>query len=61
MEVHRRIPFFIPNFAILRSNPLALIVQKYGGSSVGDADKIKHVAKRVIAAQNAGNQVVVVV
>jgi aspartate kinase len=40
---------------------LALIVQKYGGSSVGDANKIKHVAKRVIAAQNAGNQVVVVV
>ena len=40
---------------------MALIVQKYGGSSVGDADKIKHVAKRVIAAQKAGNQVVVVV
>ncbi len=40
---------------------MALIVQKYGGSSVGDAAKIKHVAKRVIAAQKAGNQVVVVV
>ncbi|MEY4391026.1 MAG: hypothetical protein RLZZ400_769 [Actinomycetota bacterium] len=40
---------------------MALIVQKYGGSSVGDADKIKHVAKRVIATQQAGNQVVVVV
>jgi aspartate kinase len=40
---------------------LALIVQKYGGSSVGDADKIKHVAKRVIETQAAGNQVVVVV
>jgi len=40
---------------------LALIVQKFGGSSVGDADKIKHVAKRVIETQNAGNQVVVVV
>jgi len=40
---------------------LALIVQKYGGSSVGDADKIKHVAKRVIDTQKAGNQVVVVV
>ncbi|MEY4366891.1 MAG: hypothetical protein RLZ28_306, partial [Actinomycetota bacterium] len=26
---------------------MALIVQKFGGSSVGDADKIKHVAKRV--------------
>ena len=40
---------------------MALIVQKFGGSSVGDADKIKHVAKRVIETQNAGNQVVVVV
>jgi aspartate kinase len=40
---------------------LALIVQKFGGSSVGDADKIKHVARRVIDTQKAGNQVVVVV
>jgi aspartate kinase len=36
-------------------------VQKFGGSSVGDAEKIKHVAKRVIETQKAGNQVVVVV
>ena len=40
---------------------MALIVQKFGGSSVGDADKIKHVAKLVIETQRAGNQVVVVV
>ena len=40
---------------------MALIVPKFGGSSVGDADKIKHVAKRVIETQRAGNQVVVVV
>ena len=40
---------------------MALIVQKFGGSSVGDAEKIKHVAKRVIETQKAGNQVVVVV
>ncbi len=40
---------------------MALIVQKFGGSSVGDADKIKHVARRVIDTQKAGNQVVVVV
>jgi aspartate kinase len=40
---------------------LALIVQKYGGSSVGDAEKIKLVAKRVIETHRAGNQVVVVV
>ena len=36
-------------------------MQKYGGSSVGDADKIKHVAKRIIETQAAGNQVCVVV
>ena len=40
---------------------MALIVQKFGGSSVGDASKIKHVARRVIETQKAGNQVVVVV
>ena len=40
---------------------MALIVQKFGGSSVGDATKIKHVARRVIETQKAGNQVVVVV
>lgn len=40
---------------------MALIVQKYGGSSVGDADKIKHVAKRIIETRDAGNEVVVVV
>lgn len=40
---------------------MALIVQKYGGSSVGDADKIKHVAARIIQTQSEGNQVCVVV
>ncbi|MEI6591432.1 MAG: aspartate kinase, partial [Actinomycetes bacterium] len=40
---------------------MALIVQKFGGSSLGDAQKIKHVANRVIETQRAGNQVVVVV
>ena len=40
---------------------MALIVQKFGGSSVGDAEKIKVVAKRVIETHRAGNQVVVVV
>lgn len=40
---------------------MSLIVQKFGGSSVGDADKIKHVARRVIETQKAGNQIVVVV
>jgi aspartate kinase len=40
---------------------LPLIVQKYGGSSVSDADKIKHVAARVLAAQAEGNDICVVV
>jgi len=40
---------------------MALIVQKYGGSSVADAEKIKNVARRVAKAKDDGNQVVVVV
>ena len=40
---------------------MALIVQKYGGTSVGDVERIKNVAKRAIAAKKAGHQVVVVV
>ncbi len=40
---------------------MALIVQKFGGSSVADAEGIKRVANRVVATQAAGNQVVVVV
>jgi aspartate kinase len=40
---------------------MALIVQKYGGSSVADAEKIKNVARRVAKAEDEGNQVVVVV
>ena len=40
---------------------MALIVQKYGGTSVADAERIKAVAQRVIKAKEKGNQVVVVV
>ena len=40
---------------------MALVVQKYGGSSVADAEGIKRVAKRIVATEQAGNQVVVVV
>lgn len=40
---------------------MALIVQKFGGSSVADADKVKNVASRVVETANAGNKVVVVV
>jgi aspartate kinase len=38
-----------------------LIVQKYGGSSVADAESIKRVAKRIVETRKAGNEVVVVV
>jgi aspartate kinase len=40
---------------------MALIVQKYGGSSVADAAKIKNVARRIGAVKDRGDQVVVVV
>jgi aspartate kinase len=40
---------------------MALIVQKYGGTSVGDVDRIRNVARRVIRMKEAGNDVVVVV
>ena len=40
---------------------MALIVQKYGGTSVGTTDRIKNVARRVAKWHNAGHQVVVVV
>ena len=40
---------------------MALVVQKYGGSSVADADGIKRVAQRIVASRKDGDQVVVVV
>ncbi|MGY0017591.1 aspartate kinase [Streptomyces sp. cg35] len=40
---------------------MGLVVQKYGGSSVADAEGIKRVAKRIVDAKKNGNQVVVVV
>ncbi len=39
---------------------MALIVQKYGGSSLADAERIKSVARRIAATKGKGNQVVVV-
>jgi aspartate kinase len=41
--------------------PMGLIVQKYGGSSVADAEGLKRVANRIVATKRAGHQVVVVV
>jgi len=43
------------------SSNVALIVQKYGGSSVADAESIKRVAKRIVDTRRAGHDVVVAV
>ena len=40
---------------------MALVVQKYGGTSVGDIDRIRNVARRVIHTRDEGHRVVVVV
>ena len=40
---------------------MAVIVQKYGGTSVGTVERIEHVADKVLATRAQGNQVIVVV
>jgi aspartate kinase len=40
---------------------VALVVQKFGGTSVGSVDRIRNVAKRALATQKEGNDVVVIV
>jgi len=40
---------------------MSLVVQKYGGSSVGDAEQIKRVAQRIVDSRREGNEVVVIV
>jgi aspartate kinase len=40
---------------------MSLIVQKYGGTSVGDVDRIRNVARRVVATQSKGHKVAVIV
>ena len=40
---------------------MGLIVQKFGGTSVADSEKIKNVARAVIKEKNNGNDVIVVV
>jgi len=40
---------------------MALVVQKYGGTSVGDVERIRNVARRVLHTKNQGHEVVVVV
>jgi aspartate kinase len=41
--------------------PAPIVVQKFGGSSVADADRIKRVARRIARERAAGNDLVVVV
>src|SRR5580658_2031702 len=43
------------------TGPVALVVQKYGGTSVGSLDRIRNVARRCLATQRAGDDVVVIV
>ncbi|HAA59972.1 MAG TPA: aspartate kinase, partial [Planctomycetaceae bacterium] len=40
---------------------MSLIVQKFGGTSVSDAERIRSAARRAVALQQAGHQVVMVV
>ncbi|HEY5240855.1 MAG TPA: aspartate kinase, partial [Polyangiaceae bacterium] len=40
---------------------MALVVQKFGGTSVGSIDRIRNVARRALATQRAGHRVVVIV
>jgi aspartate kinase len=42
-------------------HPVGLVVQKYGGSSVADAESVKRVARRIVETKQAGNDVVVIV
>jgi hypothetical protein len=43
-----------------RGEEMSLIVQKFGGTSVADLERIRHVAKRVVATYDQGNDVAVV-
>jgi aspartate kinase len=51
----------ISHFSIQECFLVSLIVQKFGGSSVADAQSIKRVAKRIVDTRDAGHDVVVVV
>jgi len=45
----------------MRPKAVSLVVQKFGGTSVGSIDRIRNVARRAIATQKAGNRVVLIV
>src|SRR4051794_39520447 len=46
---------------ILEDQTVGIVVQKYGGSSLADADAIKRVARRIVDIKKAGHDVVVAV
>jgi aspartate kinase len=50
----------VPSVAHAPRSP-GLVVLKFGGTSVGDTERLKHVARRCVAASDAGNRVVAVV
>ncbi len=52
---------FVVRLASKRGRIVPVIVQKYGGSSVADIERIRRVAEHVVRTKEAGNQVVVVV
>lgn len=51
----------LASLAVRNQETMSLIVQKFGGTSVADAEKIRTAARRAIRAHQAGNQVVMVV
>jgi aspartate kinase len=54
-------PLILARAATTSAAPVALIVQKFGGTSVASIERIKNVAARALATQAAGNDVVVIV
>ena len=44
-----------------RGGIMALLVKKFGGSSVATPEKMRHIASRVLKERNPGNQIVIVV
>ena len=61
MALERRSPGATPRTALPESVARPILVQKFGGSSLGTPGRIKRAAKRVAASQRAGYDIVVVV
>ena len=59
--VHSRLAKQCLGTALNGARNMALIVQKYGGTSVGDVDRIKNVAKRIQKTREEGHSLVIVV